>query len=103
MEPTMDHLPPLTEDRGPMFLKASWVGVGFGILFVCARIVTRIKILRHLSLDDYLMAISLVCGAFRGDLTASLTIFAGFWDYLFSSQHRSSRCWIRQACHGPKT
>ena len=30
----MDHLPPLTEDRGPMFLKASWVGVGFGVIFV---------------------------------------------------------------------
>ena len=57
----MDNLPPLTDDRGPMFLKANWIGVGFGVLFVSARILTRIKILRHLSLDDYLMVISLVC------------------------------------------
>lgn len=57
---TMDYLPSLTEDRGPGFLKANWIGVGFGVLFVGARIFTRLRVLRHLSLDDYLMLTSLV-------------------------------------------
>lgn len=57
----MGPLPDLTEDRGPMFLKANWIGVGFGVLFVGARIITRFKVMRRLSLDDYLMILSLVC------------------------------------------
>lgn len=58
----MGNLPPLTEDRGPTFLKVNWIGVGFGVLFVGARIITRIRVMRKLSLDDYLMLVSLVCG-----------------------------------------
>ena len=56
----MNNAPSPTDDRGPMFLKANWIGVGFGVLFVGARIFTRINILGYLSLDDYLMVISLV-------------------------------------------
>ena len=59
----MNRLPSLTEDRGPAFLKVNWIGVGFGVLFLGARIFTRLKVLRHLSLDDYLMVVSLVCAS----------------------------------------
>lgn len=83
----MDHLPPLTEDRGPMFLKANWVGVGFGVIFVAARIFTRMGLL---SLDDYFMVISLVCGQESpSDSATRLTVSAGFWNRRCGSQHCS--------------
>lgn len=58
----MDRLPPPTEDRGPMFLEANWIGVSFATLVIVARIFTRVKVVGRLSLDDYLMVVALVRG-----------------------------------------
>ena len=61
----MDHLPPPADDRGPLQLEASWIGVGIAVLVVTARIYTRVKIVRRLSLDDYLMVAALVSASLR--------------------------------------
>lgn len=64
-----------------MFLKVNWIGVGFGILSVGARVFTRIKILKHLSLDDYLMIVSLTFGIVT-TATNTAAVNAGFGKHI---------------------
>ena len=50
----------MADSRGPTILIAMWTTTSIATLFVIARLYTRIKILRSLGLDDYLMACSMV-------------------------------------------
>jgi hypothetical protein len=50
----------MAHGRGPTILIAMWTTTSIAALFVVARLYTRIKILRSVGLDDYLMASSMV-------------------------------------------
>lgn len=54
------NLPPATDNRAPMLLQATWIEVGIATPFLLARLYARRKQMGKLSLDDYLMALSLV-------------------------------------------
>uniref|UniRef100_A0A093UM92 Rhodopsin domain-containing protein n=1 Tax=Talaromyces marneffei PM1 TaxID=1077442 RepID=A0A093UM92_TALMA len=64
----------MAQDRGPTILIAMWTTTSIATLFVAARLFTRIRILRNIGLDDYLIASSMVIGLLFVSLaTAAVT------------------------------
>jgi len=54
-----DHLPP-DHDLGPMLIKVTWTLLGTSAIVVSARLFVKMRTLRKLFLDDYLMILALV-------------------------------------------
>ncbi|EED22505.1 conserved hypothetical protein [Talaromyces stipitatus ATCC 10500] len=64
----------MAQNRGPTILIAMWTTTSIATLFVAARLFTRIRILRDIGLDDYLIAASMVIGLLFVSLeTAAVT------------------------------
>jgi hypothetical protein len=54
----------MAQNRGPTILIAMWTATSIAVMFVAARLYTRIRILRNIGLDDYLIASSMVGALF---------------------------------------
>lgn len=54
-----DH-PPADENLGPMLIKTTWSLLGISSIVVSARLFVKIRTLRKLFVDDYLMILALV-------------------------------------------
>ncbi|OKL55304.1 hypothetical protein UA08_09457 [Talaromyces atroroseus] len=64
----------MAQDKGPTILIVMWTTTSIATLFVAARLFTRIRILRNIGLDDYLIASSMVIGLLFVSLaTAAVT------------------------------
>ena len=51
-------------DLGPGLLAANWTEAGIAVVIVGLRFVTRIKVVRNVGADDYIMGFALVCSLF---------------------------------------
>ena len=53
----------LTSNRGPSILAVSWTECAVAILFVSARMYTRISLIHNVGMDDWMMLLALVSPA----------------------------------------
>lgn len=53
----------LTSNRGPSILAVGWTECAIAILFVNARMYTRISLIHNVGIDDWMMLLALVSPA----------------------------------------
>lgn len=79
--------PPADHDLGPMLVKTTWSLLGVSAVVVSTRLFVKIRTLRKLFMDDYLMILALV-PTVRTHTVLSPLMFTGTWPYSCSMHHR---------------
>ncbi|KAI9846899.1 MAG: hypothetical protein M1837_003511 [Sclerophora amabilis] len=81
MENSPKEMPP-NDDLGPAMLEAIWIEAAIAIAVMMARLYARIRIVRQVSLDDYLMITSLVFAIISGGIITE-GVVQGFGKHIF--------------------